>query len=286
MRKIWLAVMILVLSSGCLGIGKPEVLGYKSEWGEITQSYSEIITKIDIKNPNPFSIPLKAIELTLYINGVELGKGRSIGDASLKPNTVTTITISTKIDNSKIPEWWVSHIKNGEVSELLLKGNLVFKILVAEFRFPFEERDEIRTNILKGFEINRDVSFGPVSARVKIDPRWGEVTRDYTKILLDATIDSDVRFYLKGIKYEVLMNGIKIGEGYYDKEVKIGKSTKFTLELYLNNDKLDDWWVSHLKNGEKSEVEIVVSGIFDVAGKTLEVDLIREKSVFTTEILS
>ncbi|WP_169302213.1 LEA type 2 family protein [Ferroglobus placidus] len=286
MKRLLPVLLILVLTSGCLGIGKPEVLSYKSRWGDITESYSEILTEIDVKNPNPFSIPLKAIDLTIYINGVELGKGRSIGDATLKPNTITTITISTKIDNSKIPEWWVSHIKNDEVSELLLKGNLIFNLLITDFKFPFEERDEIRTNILKGFNIEENVRFGLLTAKVKITPRWGEVTRDHTQILLDAIIDGSVPFNLKGIKYEVLMNGIKIGYGYYDREIRIERNTKFTLELLLDNGKLDEWWVSHLKNGERSEVEIVVTGIFEVTGKTYEVDLIREKSSFRTEILS
>ncbi|WP_290902363.1 LEA type 2 family protein [Ferroglobus sp.] len=285
-KKMLPILLLLILTSGCLGLGKPEVLSYKSEWGEITESYSEIITKMDVKNPNPFSIPLKAIDLTLYINNIELGKGRSIGDATLKPNAITTITISTKIDNSKIPEWWVSHIKNGEVSELLLKGNLIFNLIITEFKFPFEERDEIRTDILRGFKVDEKMNFGPLAANVKINPRWGEVKSDYTQIMLDTVIDSDVSFRLKGIKYEVLMNGIKIGEGYYDKDVEIGRNTKFTLELRLDNDKLDDWWVSHLKNGERSEVEIIVTGVFDLAGKTFEVDLIREKTSFRTEILT
>ncbi len=284
---MWFILLLLILTAGCLGIGKPQVLGYESHWGEITPSYSEVITKIDVKNPNPFPIPLKAIEIKLYMNGVEMGEGRSIGDAGLKPNSVTTITISTKIDNSKIPEWWVKHIKSGEVSELLLKGDVVFDLKITEFRFPFEERDEIRTHILSGFRTEKSVGIGPFGVRIKIDPEWGEVTRDYTQIVLNTQIDSDIEMKLKKLEYEVVMNGIVIGKGSSDENVEIKKGKNdLRLKLYLNNDKLDDWWVTHLKNGEKSEVEIVVTGTFEVAGITYKGELLRERSVFETNILS
>jgi LEA14-like dessication related protein len=86
-----------------------------------------------VYNPNPVPIPIKKIQVDVYMNGIKMGEGKNIGRQSSKPNGDTTIKLSTKIDNTKIPEWWVSHLKNGEITEFSLKGKIVFDLKITEF---------------------------------------------------------------------------------------------------------------------------------------------------------
>ncbi|WP_054840109.1 LEA type 2 family protein [Thermococcus sp. JCM 11816] len=161
-----LALLLVSLASGCTGSGtvkekiekkvetlKPQILSVSNRWGgEITPSTSEIITEIVVYNPNSIPIPIKAISVHLYMNGIDMGAGKNVGGpASLQPKANTTIVLSTKIDNTKIPTWWVSHLRSGgEKTEVILKGSITFDLKVTDFKWPFEQKTEIRTDILRG----------------------------------------------------------------------------------------------------------------------------------------
>jgi len=51
------------------------------------------------------------------------------------------------------------------------------------------------------------------------------------------------------------------------------------------NDKLDDWWVSHLRNGERTSVEIKSELVYKAAGKEFTIELPVQKETMETDIL-
>ena len=124
-RVTILSILLLLISTlvlGCtqkdsLTIGKPEIREIKHEWGKVTSSTTEIITKVKVYNPNPVPLPLKDIMTEVYMNDIKMGKGSAL-KAEIKANSESTIIISTKLENGRIPEWWVTHIKNNEKSKM------------------------------------------------------------------------------------------------------------------------------------------------------------------------
>ena len=104
-------LLVSVLFMGCAQegkptIGKPEVREISHEWGKVTTSTTEIITKIVVYNPNPVPIPLKDVLTEIYMNNVKMGEGSAL-KAEIKASSESTIFVSTKLENGRIPEWWV-----------------------------------------------------------------------------------------------------------------------------------------------------------------------------------
>jgi len=71
-------LLVSVLFMGCAQegkptIGKPEVREISHEWGKVTTSTTEIITKVVVYNPNLVPIPLKDILTEIYMNNVKNG---------------------------------------------------------------------------------------------------------------------------------------------------------------------------------------------------------------------
>lgn len=291
-----LAVLISLLLIGCAQegkptIGKPEVREISHEWGKVTTSTTEIITKIEVYNPNPVPIPLKDVLTEIYMNNVKMGEGSAL-KAEIKASSESTIVISTKLENGRIPEWWVSHIRNGEKSLMNLKGYLVFDLKVAEFKYPVELSNAIETDMLAGLSSNvpKKISVGPITLTVKSTKSyWGNVNEDHTEIITMATIHNDhiVPVPITKIQYLVEMNGIRLAEGSSNVATVIQPNSEATLTFItkLDNRMLDEWWVSHIENGEKTKVRIVLQPVIEIAGKEFRFTLAESESVLMTNLL-
>jgi len=298
MRSIALVIIffISVLLMGCAQeskatIGKPEIREIKYEWGKVASSTSEIITKVVVYNPNPIPLPLKDVLTEIYMNNVKMGEGSAL-KADIKASSESTIVISTKLENGRIPEWWVSHIRNGEKSVMNLKGYLIFDLKVAEFKYPVELSNAIETDMLAGLSSNvpQKINVGPITLTVKSTKSyWGDVSEDYTEVITMATIRNDhiVPVPITKIQYLVEMNDIRLAEGLSDVATIIQPKSEATLTFVtkLDNRMLDEWWVSHIKNGEKTKVRIVLQPVIEIAGKEFRFTLAESESVLMTNLL-
>ncbi len=285
MRKILLLILILILS-GCSAFGKPEIVEYKNSWGEITNSYSEMITYLKINNPNPFPISIKSIKVNLFMNGIKMGEGRT-EDITLKAMDITDLKISTKIDNTKIPEWWITHIKNGEKSKILVDGKIILKFGIMEFEIPFKEETEIKTDILnssfKGEMINLMNQI-----KASINAEWGKVDRDNTEIIAHITFSNSLStpIKIKKVTYKIMMNDITVGSGTIEKEMIIKRGeTDYDISVYIDNSKLSKWWISHLRNGERTKVRIKIELLSNIFGSEVNLELINREFSLTTNIV-
>lgn len=213
-------ILLTLFLCGCAqpaSIGKPEIREISHRWGEVTHSTTEIVTEVKVFNPNPISLPLKDVLTEVYINNLKIGQGSAL-KAEIKASSESDIVISTKLENGKIPEWWVSHIKSGEKSTMALNGFLVFDLKVTEFRYPFELRNSIETNILEGLSSDKEekVNLGPIGLTIRsVKSYWGEVNEDYTEIVTLATIRNDNLIPITLPKFYCLvkMNEVTLAEG-------------------------------------------------------------------------
>ncbi|WP_048148987.1 LEA type 2 family protein [Palaeococcus ferrophilus] len=291
MRKLLavgvLMLLVVSLASGCIGSGnvkekigekvetlKPQILSVSHRWGEITPTTSEVITEIVVSNPNSIPIPIKNISVHLYMNGVDMGAGKNVGPASLQPKANTTIVLLTKIDNTKIPKWWVSHLRNGEKTDVLLKGSITFDLKVTDFEWPFEQRSTVKTDILSGLQfknvpIDIDLKLASIRLYANVTSRLDSVEEGYTQISHTVVLYNTNKLLpvaVSGIAYEVYMNDIKVGEGEEEKSALIPPQSTATFDMntIIENGKLDNWWVSHLKNGEKTKVVVQYYFVFRI----------------------
>ncbi|MHC1610832.1 MAG: LEA/WHy family protein [Candidatus Methanospirareceae archaeon] len=296
-RAILVVLITAILLGGAVYLlfptGKPEIPEIKSitnTWGDITPDNSEIITNIVVDNPNAIPIPIKSVEYEIFMNDVKLGSGHSIGEASLPPHGEHTITLLTELENDKIPQWWVTHIRRGENTDVKIKGNIVFDLKITEYKYPIEQTiSGVRTKILgdkKSYHVD-EASLEPQMR--SIENSWGRVAADQTEVRTKMVMynPQPVPIYIERIRYEIYMNGVRMGSGLSEETIllKPRSDTEISLDTRLDNGKLDDWWVSHLRNGERTSVEIKSELLYKAAGKEFTIELPVQKETMETDIL-
>jgi LEA14-like dessication related protein len=158
-----------------------------------------------------------------------------------------TITILTKLENNKIPPWWVIHIRRGENSDVKINGNIVFDLKLTEYKYPIEQRiiSGVKTNILSDKESYQVSETGSEPQLRSVENSWGEVTDDSTEIQTKMTVYNPqfVPIYIERVKCEIYMSDIKMGSWLSEEMVllKPRGDTEVSFDTRLDNHKLDDW---------------------------------------------
>lgn len=293
----WKFIIVILLSISLLGcaeqagLGKPQIKGSTNQWGEVTDSTTEVITKVDVYNPNPVPLPLKNVLTTIYMNDIMMGNGSAV-KSEIDTNSNSTIVISTDIQNDRISEWWISHIKNDEESSMVMKGDLVFDLKVTEFKYPIEKTRQVNTDILSGLSVSsqRVDSTGPGSITIEsAESQWGEVNHDYTQVVTTVKVQNDypVDISIEEINYVVEMNGIRLAEDTSDvtRVIEANSEAELSLTTKMMNDKLEEWWVTHIENNESSTLNTTVQAVVEAEDQRFELNLLEQRSQFTTSLL-
>lgn len=265
---IFLLIIGLIILSFVTGVvSVPTIKNYSSRWGEITDNTTEIITSIQIDNSNPFNfnVPIAKVEYTMEMNNIEMAHG-IYDDINLKKG-LSTVELVSYFDNRKIPEWWVSHLKNNELTTVDIKPEIVIDLVLADPGVKVSSKTiPIETNILANVDNLDgetvqvgliDLDFNPSSVS------WGTISNQTTEILLDVVITNPVNFSIQmpEVNYAINMNNITIGEGSIKNSVILEPEEDTTINMVtkIENDMLDNWFVSHLRNNEHSTIEIFMN---------------------------
>ena len=113
-----------------------------------------------------------------------------------------------------------------------------------------------------------------------VDNTFGDVTNETTEVRTDLVVSNPnpVGVGLDGVSvnYTVSMNEIEMAQGGREGvSVGTGNST-IPLETDLQNEAIPPWWVSHVRNGERTTVGIDAGVTSDLLGRTVEFDRSRE----------
>lgn len=283
---IGIVLVVALAGAGVLYgvLGAPGVAGVDNEFGNLTNQANEIETALVVSNPNPIGISAgnTSVDYAVRMNDVAMANG-SRGNLALDKGN-TTLRFSTRMRNDKIPEWWVTHIRNGEKTTLRLRSTVHFSLVGRSVRVPYSQ--PIETDAIGEFD---STETRPVNANVPLvsDPvlyvnetgaNCGTVTSEKTPIRMRMRVynPKSVPYTVSEIGYDVTMNGIAVGDGTTERPYTIpGKSEKtFRMRTVIRNGRLDDWWVSHLKNGQKTDLEMSFYANIELPnGETVRVPL-------------
>lgn len=298
LKIITIGFIILIAAAGGLGfyfyksgsLAKPEIKSLSNSWGTVNLQETEIITRAEIYNPNPVSIPINRINVGIYMNGIKLASGEA-RNINLIANKNSQVEFTTILNNTKLPEWWYTHIKNGEHTTVLMKTTVYFSLLGRELSFPIEIKKNITTNILGSATMkssgNSGLPLGAPEIR-SMTNRWGNVTPLKTQVitLLKVYNPNPFPVPVKSIDYSITMNSILMASGKSNSvELPPHSNKDITASTYIDNNDIPVWWVSHIENHETTLMVIKGKMVFDIAGKTLEIPLPEYKKEFTTNIL-
>lgn len=254
MRKT-LAVLLLLPAVFIFGCVEQRVINIDRTWGTVNDEYSELIVNINIDNPLPF-LPLKDVESNIFVNGIQIAPGNA------EKITSNSVTLSIKIDNSRIKDFWVSHLGNDERSTVLIRATPVINLLITEYRYPVEVQQSLKTNIF-GMDFGDKsitVAGREIFALKNIKAQRGNVTDDYTEILVKATAvnNAPAKVNIEKLEYRITLNDVVMGQDTVDisQTLNPGESADLQVPMRIDNSKIPEWWVTHVKNGEQTVAKI------------------------------
>lgn len=144
-----------------------------AHWGRAGIEQTPLIVSATVTNRLPNSIPITNIGYTIRMNGVRIGDGVTNQREVIPPNSTRTIETRAILDNSRLDEWWVTHLRRNETTELTVNFYATIEYGGERRRVPLDFLTYQRTFHTQIFEANesvkssdRDVDLLPVETVV------------------------------------------------------------------------------------------------------------------------
>ncbi|MDZ7747350.1 MAG: LEA type 2 family protein [Halobacteriales archaeon] len=271
----------------------PTVESVDSSFGDVTNETTTIRNEITIQNPNSRSIPGAAtLGFTVRMNDVTVAEG-SQGGVGL-PTGESTLTVDVPLQNDKIPEWWVTHINNGETTRLVTEPRVSLPAIPQSVELSATEQ-QLTTDLLSSVTTteSREVGVGNDTLLRVSNQRasWGEATAEETPLQIQTDIENlhDYPVQLDGTAYTIEMNGVTVGEGTTEDSFSLapGEPGTFTANPVIDTPKMAEWWTSHIRANQTTDLSVRVYGLVERDGDLERVPLtIFERNArFQTDLL-
>lgn len=288
-------VVVIVVAGGIAyttGILRPpELEGINLSWGEVTPATTTIHATIQVNNRLPFGLGSEAIaiKMPVYFYNVQAAQFNLPG-LNL-PRGSSTLEATATIVQADLPYWWPNFVNQGELLSIHTRPSVSVNIFGISFSAVLPEiRTEIPIPIMKNMGSTEPMTMGfddaplpeiarnpgahftsspppPVPARPVLtveswELHWGDVTTQRTQILGTILLRNElpVPLPVQGLRLGVDMNEISVVP-----DVSItptqpvlppGESVSMVLEANVDNEKLVQWWTSHLQRQEETVVTV------------------------------
>jgi LEA14-like dessication related protein len=268
----------------------------KGDWGEIENNTVNVISSVYVYNPNSFGLNLSNVNASysLKMNDVLLAEGSKAG-ISIPEEENKTINLVSRLKTEKVPEWWVSHLQNSESSEMKIPVKIDAGLFSRNFSFSTTAyTDTIETDIDSQLgssfsNVEGNYSWSPTGTEIgetrivvdDVSAYWGEVDMQETDLMIDMEIRNPNSYPIPvpQLKGGLEMNEVSIAEwdannveitnAAQDAMIQPGETQEITVKASMDNDKINDWFLSHVANDEKTDANTDIKFAFDIAGQTL-----------------
>jgi LEA14-like dessication related protein len=287
------AVVVGLLVASLVGavavgvLGAPTVEDVENRFGEVTNETTVVHTDLVVHNPNPVGIRLGDTEInyTVRMNGVPMAEGGGVGLNLRTGNSTQQFT--TEMDNDQIPPWWRSHVNADERTVVTINATVRTSVL-GERQFDVTQEREIETDIIGQFnsEETRPVeaenppptASNPILYVNRTAADWGQATERRTPIDMQFVVFNPQLepYVVTELGYEITMNDVQVGEGRSQDNYVIPGGGTGTLETttFIRNDRLDEWWVTHLRNDQVTDLRIEFYALVELpTGQSVRVPL-------------
>ncbi|WP_144901569.1 LEA type 2 family protein [Halobellus captivus] len=296
-RTVVAAVVVVgLLGGGAFAagvVGVPSVAGVENSFGPVNETTTVIETNLTVSNPNPIGASLGGltVDYDVLMNDVSLASGSKAGVSVGSGNS--TLNFTTAADNGQIPPWWVSHVRNDEQTTVTVDTAVTSGTLGRTIDPPNVTR-QVETDLLSQFnstetrevDANRALVSDPVLYINETSAQWGDVTNSRTGMDLTFVVYNPKSYPIavSELGYNITMNEVAVGEGSTESEYVVPPKSTETIEatVYINNENIDDWWVTHLERNQVTDLKIDFDARLNLADTTVDVPL--NSLTYTTEI--
>lgn len=276
---------------------QPTLAGTESHWGEVHKKTTDIETKLTVENPNDAEFG-DLISLTVRqsssIHGVPVADGGTT-TSGLNAGT-NTLSLTSEFRHSTVPVWWAHHLNAGEESTVNTRTNATVDVGVTTLNASVPDRQQtLTTDLLAGFNDTSDRAIEQNGRRVatihETSATWGHATEHHAPIDAQVTIENERSraIEIRDITYTVTLNGVALADNRtVDEEYDIPPLATKTIEptFVLNNTKMEEWWPTHVRNGETSQLRTEVYATVDtpLGSQRIELESFGQNRTVTTEL--
>ncbi|WP_415381230.1 LEA type 2 family protein [Halosimplex sp. TS25] len=276
---------------------RPQIGETSREWGAVDDETTEILTTVALNNTNDDAavnelLSIRAAQHTA-VNGILVATGRQRTDGLTAGRSAFELT--STMNNSKVPAWWARHLNRGETSTVTTMPAVRADLGFSQFDVPvIDRRSEFETDLLAG--MGDDAETVTVDGRDALVVRsesvqWGEATPETAPIEVNATLENEqpepVR--VTEIRYRVALNDVVLANRTApgSHTVDPGETEAVGFTMALDNRKMDEWWVGHVRRGETSNMTVTVTATVETrAGtETVRLDSLSRNTTVTTDLL-
>ena len=278
-----IAILAIAYLTGIIGL--PSVgVDDPGDWGNTTENSTEIITTLNVNNPNPIGVTVSSgfsAEYQVAMNDVELVQGSR--DSISIPKGESTIELRSALDNDKLTPWWVAFVQNNETIEMRATGSADISAIVSKtVSFPAFEQTllEDQRPVVDSFdgavsdmEGSYTADAGLASAGYEIrdaSAEWGEITEPTSNMTLTYEIhnpgDVPVPLVPDGFRLDATGNDVPLFTAGRDAltpqnvgpnaMLAPGETRTVVYTVSMDNENIDEWFVSHVRNEEQTEFVI------------------------------
>jgi len=261
------SVAVLGMATAAGVFGAPDVTLEDSQFVGVNESTTTVQSRVVVSNPNPFPIPLRTADLryTVYLNGIPVGHGRE-PDMTL-PTGNSTERVQTTLRHDQLVEWWPTHIRRGERSNLTVVATMRTEGVTTTVSRQVTNRT-VRTNLLDAVEtteprpVNGSTGFisNPVLYLNETTAQWGVISENRTPVQIHARVFNPKPYEIPvtGVAYDVGMNDIPVANGSTTNlgSVPARSHENVTTRPVMDTSSFDQWWISHLERNQSTTVRI------------------------------
>ncbi len=272
-------LVVLVALAVLLGvIGVPGVASVENRFGTVNDSTTVVETEMTVSNPNPLGISLSdtTVDYTVRMNDVPMATGQRAGLSIGAGNS--TLSFRTYMRHDRIQPWWHSHVENRERTAVVIDA-VVRAGLLDDREFGLPQKRTIETDLLGQFnssetrriDADRPFPSDPVLFVNETSATWNraELSAERTPIAMTFRAYNPKRYpyAISELGYTITMNGVRVGDGSSQDVTTLLPRTAGTIRaaLVIQNRNLDDWWVTHLRKEQVTELEIQFYAVVDPA---------------------
>jgi len=287
-RKVLLVVIIIVIIAGVVAYyfffrgrfgGVVSVTGVELyiRSGDVSEAQTPIEVCINVENSFPVSVRVEGGSLAVILSGLRLA------DVSIPAQEVkqgrTTLIVNAILDNTLLDDFWYRHLSQGEKSNMFIEGSIRVGTPIGSLELPVRFSNIIETKIFPIVqELNREYDvaiLGKVVVR-KAVIELVNVTPYETKLKALITIENDLKalpLHMSGVVFSIKTGGgntLGFGEQETPKIIAPSEIDTIVFSVTIDNTKIPKLWVEHIRNMEKTIVNIEIWLKVKIAGKELE----------------
>ncbi|QCC51613.1 LEA type 2 family protein [Halapricum salinum] len=275
----------------------PTVAETERRWGEISASTAEVVTTVEFADTTDLSklraVTSLVVDRSTSINGVTVLDSTTTRGL---PPAGEALTMTSEMDNDAFADWWVRHVNDGETSAVVTDASATVDVGITKFDRPLsDEQTQFETDILGA--VGSDGSQTVTVANETIaelgsqEAAWGTADAETTPFIFSTAVENrhDSPLEFADFQYTVEMNGVTVANGTDGEALTVqpDETRDLDVRVPLSTPKLSDWWVTHLRNDERSNVSVRLYGIVERDGQRerVPIALVEDRFRLTTDLL-